>query len=425
MNILRYRSAQILAVLTLGLPATGGRAAEGPPRRITVVFRYDDYSDQTPTDLETRIIHSFGERHLRVTFATVPFTCTQDVQALPALEKGLSRAKALILKTALEAGTVDVALHGYCHRSVQPPGSESEFQGVDFRTQMQELARGKSYLEEALQVPVNEFIPPWNSYDRNTIKALEQLDFKLLSAEVPGDSPSSSTLMFLPATTGLRQLRRAVATARRSPFQGQIIVAPFHRFDFLERNPQHGRLSYADFEDLLDWTASQSDVQVRSLSDIVGSGINLGAGRLAENDRIHYCYFELLPPPVRLLFGKPTKVYWTRETNLSLTLSLFLAGSYFILVAFSALAGASAMVLASSTQRWKHVKKAIEWCGLLLLLAAAAYSTWNLEPDYGSTIPLAIIFGIWVGACGAAVFLRGRRPLAEWRDSRLPVTQTG
>jgi peptidoglycan/xylan/chitin deacetylase (PgdA/CDA1 family) len=41
--------------------------------------------------------------------------------------------------------------------------------------QLDRLIEGKRYLEGILGAPVTTFMPPWNRYDRNTLKALSDL----------------------------------------------------------------------------------------------------------------------------------------------------------------------------------------------------------------------------------------------------------
>ncbi|MBI1956471.1 MAG: DUF2334 domain-containing protein [Acidobacteria bacterium] len=291
--------------------------------KITVVFRYDDYSNWTSADLEVKIINSFKEHGFRFKIAAIPYLSAQ-VSKTSLDDEGLSGAKARILKNAIKAGIAGVALHGFCHHQVRLRGGETEFEGVPLMMQMRMITKGKSYLEQLLENPVSVFVPPWNSYDANTIRALEKLGFLAISAGLPGYVPSSSSLAFLPSTVGLRHLPNAIAAARRSRHRGQIIVILFHDFDFIENDRRRGKIMYREFEELLNWVSSQEDVAVRSIGDTMQvSGCDLSANRLAENNLIFNRYSRM-PPLVRLFIGKSSKVYWTTEEKLDTKLKLFI-----------------------------------------------------------------------------------------------------
>ena len=93
-----------------------------------------------------------------------------------------------------------------------------------------------------------------------------------------------------------------------------------------------------------------------------------------------------------------------------------MAGLYAVLVAFSALTAFSVTSLLTPTKRYGVLKAAVGWGGLPLLLAAGAYASWNLEPDYGTTLPLAIVFGVCAGTWAAAAILPRKRAVPDLED---------
>ncbi len=86
----------------------------------------------------------------------------------------------------LEQAGWEIAQHGYRHLQQTEDGgilklnNASEFAGRDFNSQMADIKNGKEILNEYGFDPVT-FISPWHSYDKVTVTALEQNEFKVLS----------------------------------------------------------------------------------------------------------------------------------------------------------------------------------------------------------------------------------------------------
>lgn len=269
MPMLRFSSYVLgLLLLVSTIPLTGCLKQPIAARQVNVVFRFDDYSARSSTDLEQRIIGLFAERKLPVTFAVIPFVCSGDIHD-PAPQNliPLPPDKVEILKNAQRQGILDVALHGYSHQTNGKP-PYAEFVHLDYASQVRRLSEGKKYLEDLLDTPVTTFVPPWNKYDLQTLQALEAVGFTTLSANRKGPASSDSALFFLPATCGLQHLADAVAAARASA-ETQPVVVLFHEYDFKEINSRRGRFTVEEFAALLDWVESQQDVRTLSVSQAV------------------------------------------------------------------------------------------------------------------------------------------------------------
>jgi predicted deacetylase len=80
----------------------------------------------------------------------------------------------------------EIALHGFRHRRHTPDSgilglnSSSEFAGRPYEDQLADLRQGKRQLEEN-GFEIQTFVPPWHSYDENTLKALIESSFEVLS----------------------------------------------------------------------------------------------------------------------------------------------------------------------------------------------------------------------------------------------------
>ena len=239
-------------------------------KQIIVVFRYDDYSAVSPTGLEVRLLRSFQKYNIQCTFSVIPFI-DENIS--------LSQEKAFILRNALETGTVEVALHGCTHHEALRKGHFTEFNGVDCEIQEEKITRGKLYLEDLLQRKITTFVPPWNSYDVNTLHVLEKAEIEVISSGTHGPTHEHSNLKFLPATCDLLQVREAVEAARKLPERQSVVVVLFHAYDFSEADKIKGRIFYEDFAGQLVWLTSQKDVRIKSVNQAAQLIEDLGVRR--------------------------------------------------------------------------------------------------------------------------------------------------
>jgi peptidoglycan/xylan/chitin deacetylase (PgdA/CDA1 family) len=292
------RSPVIVAAVCIMLfAACGSLPIEA--RQIKVVFRFDDYSACSPTDIELRIIEAFRQRGASITFGVIPFVCAGDIHdPSPMAIVPLTSEKAAILRTGFKDGILDVAVHGYSHQTNNAK-QWSEFSGLDYQRQVERLDKGKKLLEGVIDAPVTTFVPPWNRYDLNTLRALEQLGFSTLSADEKGEVAEDSKLNFLPASCGLSQLRGAIEAARGFSDNQPVIVALFHAYDFREIDKKRGNTTFHEFCDLLDWLKSQRDIRLLSISQTTKVIRDQGANRFLSAKR-HPTFYGFSPPSIQL-----------------------------------------------------------------------------------------------------------------------------
>ena len=275
----------------------GTQASVPEEKQITVVFRFDDYSSRSPTDIEYKIIDAFKKYNISCTFGVIPYITAGDVHDTSIQDVvPLTPMKADILKNAIKAG-VEVALHGYSHQTIRKisAGRHTEFSGLDYDSQVKKIAKGKTFLEGMLDMRVTGFIPPWSTYDSNTIRALEKLGFEYISTDGFCNAKKSSLLKFLPVTCSILHVRDAVKLARHIPGAEPIVVVLFHPHDFIEVNKLHGRFTYAEFVELLAWLTSQKDIYVRTINQTINVTGDLSADRFLD----YYSFLILsrvLPP---------------------------------------------------------------------------------------------------------------------------------
>lgn len=268
-------------------------------KQITVVLRYDDYCTKSSTELEIKILDALQKKDVSCTFGVIPY--------VHGLRNALTQTKADILKKALKAGTVEVALHGFYHIR-DKNAVHGEFLGLEYNRQVEKIVKGKVFLQQMLNTKITTFIPPYNLYDINTIRALEKVQFKYISGNKLGVGKQSSSLIFLPVTCELYEVRDAVESAMRINDPKPVIVVMFHDYDFVEVNRKRGKLSYQEFVDLLSWLTSQRDIRVTSIREAITARTDLTPERYLTF-RSYSKLDILIPPTVRKLFQIPSGVF--------------------------------------------------------------------------------------------------------------------
>lgn len=217
--------------------------------------------------MELDIIHLFRIHQVSLTFSVIPFVCAGDVHdPTPQTLVPLTREKADILRHAHQDGTVDIALHGYSHQTTTR-SEMMEFAGVAYPIQSAKISQAREFLQLMTGAQVTAFVPPWNRYDADTLRAMLDADLSLISADSRDDAHGDALLRYLPATCELANVRDAVEHARGSNIANPVIVVLFHDYDFAEVNSTLGTSSYGIFQETVAWLRMQEDVRLLSLSE--------------------------------------------------------------------------------------------------------------------------------------------------------------
>ena len=163
-----------------------------------------------------------------MSIALIPFdisnTEMQNNEVLP--------SKIQLLTEGLRKNLFEICLHGYQHRNNNSVDWEPfEFRGVPLLTQKAWIEKGKSKLESLTGVKVKVFVPPFNGWDQNTLIALTDNDFSILSAEA-GDFPRINHISYFPYTATPKELQYLLATD--SIGKNKLIVVNIHPHDLPE-----------------------------------------------------------------------------------------------------------------------------------------------------------------------------------------------
>ncbi len=385
---------QILVLMAVVFVAIGplptARAAE-----VTVVFRWDDYSARSDTAAETRLIETFRCRRLPLVVGVIP--CL----GATGLDEGdvLPPDKADLLRRGAEDGTLDVALHGYSHVKT---GWWTEFAGLDFEEQLRRLKRGRDLLREAAGVEVTTFIPPYNTYDHLTLRAMEQLGFTCLCAGKDGPT-ADTTLAMLPSTCGFTHVRRTIESARNGS-EPAIVVVLFHLWDITDATVSRDFIGWTGLEELLDWVSTLEGVTVSSIRQILHGDTDLSVQRFAANRWLSRTP-GFVPGFLLRLFATETGAYLS--TSEARHLRTLKHGLYVATAAFyagSVLTGAAAATFLRRKVK-RPVRLLLQTGGIILLGAIIVYSCRDLTLGYHS----ALLISVGAGSClGLSAPLRRR-----------------
>lgn len=206
-------------VLPLILASAGFDAPQSAPasRAATrfLVVRYDDYAprDDSSTvkaglELEARLFELFEAHDATIVAGIIPFPTDYGTSAKRVdVERG-ARTTWLdqpddpwlaLLDRFVRGGAVEPALHGHSHLNRTAPGHRpAEFGVQDYAEQYALLRDGRDALTRALGRPVRVFIPPWNGWNADTIRALDELEFAWCSPDLHHDGAPQSRVRLLP-----------------------------------------------------------------------------------------------------------------------------------------------------------------------------------------------------------------------------------
>ncbi len=296
-------------------------------KQINVVFRYDDYSANSVTSVELKIIEAFRKYRRPITFGVIPFKVAGDVHnPSPQDLLPIDSVKVEILRTGFEEGILEISMHGYSHQT-NSAEQLSEFAKLAYKDQVEILSKGKEFLQNMTGAQVTTFIPPWNTYDINTLIAMEETGFSTLSANKKGLVLKGLNINYLPFSCGLTELQDAIQAARKSSDNQPLLVVLVHDYDFLDINKELGEITFQDFTTLIDWVSAQEDVRILSIGQASELIKDLSAERAIRTKQIYYP--EKLPP---LSLGSSKLLYQESPSLAVALLKMAVFYSIFIII---------------------------------------------------------------------------------------------
>ncbi|HEX7031627.1 MAG TPA: chitobiase/beta-hexosaminidase C-terminal domain-containing protein, partial [Nitrososphaera sp.] len=137
-------------------------AALNPDACNCVIFRLDDIQDFWLSSVQTEIIDQFINREEDLSLGIVMNFVGNDPAIVNKVKEGAG------------AGLLELTLHGWNH---------VDYQGLTQQEQYDTLLQANAKMQELWGRGSKIFIPPYNSYNEDTLAAVSQLGLKIISAE--------------------------------------------------------------------------------------------------------------------------------------------------------------------------------------------------------------------------------------------------
>lgn len=250
---------------------------------ISVFFRYDDFAATSPFDLEKRIADVFGSEELSFTVGVIPYVTKGDIHDPKNLGNAeLPFEKVDFINNMVKSHVIDPSLHGYEHKNYRSGTPYSEFRGLNYHLQYHKLLRGAELFEQQFGSWPQSFIPPWNSYDQNTLKVLESIKIKNISANRHGDA-NNSKLTYLPVTVSFVDLPAALRCAQYLSCENIVVGVLLHSYDFIESGDNRSCISINDFQKVVKGVQETPNVSIFSADQILRQKYDLNGYRCRAN----------------------------------------------------------------------------------------------------------------------------------------------
>lgn len=261
------KNIQIINVFIIALSFLSPRISG----QVKMVFRYDDYT-LIPSNFSDSILYVFQKNSIPICLGLIPFDTADN------LINQLNSEQINDLRSRIKRKEVEIAMHGFNHinhvgETFLTRLSYSEFATIEFDKQFEKLAEGKRVLDTLLNIKTNIFIPPFNTYDNNTLKALEKQHFEIISASTEGTSDGPK-IKFIPATcASFSDLPGIINKYKNDEI---TIIFYFHSYSIKGSPSKYfsdfsKQLTINELDTLLAWSRNQG-VNFYTFSDLAKTG---------------------------------------------------------------------------------------------------------------------------------------------------------
>jgi peptidoglycan/xylan/chitin deacetylase (PgdA/CDA1 family) len=215
-----------------------------------VLFRNDDISAKSDPLFEYQVLEVFRKYKIKPLFAVIPVGYGKNLNTnVPIIEA---------LKLWYRNGWIDIAMHGYTH--------EFQFSKLDYDEQYDRIKAGKTVLQDALDMPIKIFCPPWNAANRQTLLALRANNINIFCGYL-GEVPVEG-VAYLNCNCNLIEGPLGILKEKIDSIGGTdndiLLVALYHtNYDF--KNYGLGQL-----DSLLYDITTHKGVVVKSFSEFLG-----------------------------------------------------------------------------------------------------------------------------------------------------------
>jgi len=270
-----------------------------------VVFRYDDLAADAPsvreTDKQRQAVWD-AERAMDELFASRGFPYVVGIIPNATAPFYIDTAKVSMVTQALNAGRLQVALHGFTHTNHASANARASEFNRDFSQQLADINAGLSLLRESVHLDrITTFIPPFNDWNESTARALVSAGFQILSADRYRHSSTVDSLTVVPFTAQLWDLETLVNN--RSLPTNSVVVVILHPPQIADIQSYDGRFfGLPRLKSLLAKIGTMQDIHVVTFDQLVKENSELSAARYAAAARLwqwRTLWEKLLPESYR------------------------------------------------------------------------------------------------------------------------------
>jgi peptidoglycan/xylan/chitin deacetylase (PgdA/CDA1 family) len=199
-----------------------------------IILRIDDVQAWYLNKVSIQMIDTILKNNLAVSVGVIPDKIEKDSLILD------------YLKSKIDNPKFEIAQHGTFHYT-------NEFEDLNYNETLERIILGREEITDNLGITPVTFIPPYNEYNNDTLKALENLGFKIFSAkENEFKIDNLSLIGFNTRTkevnaTEINEINEVVNECNVSLNYRNSCVVMIHPSDFVV----NGKFKYQEFLDLL------------------------------------------------------------------------------------------------------------------------------------------------------------------------------
>jgi hypothetical protein len=351
----------LAVILVLLVAGTLSVAEEQEASRI-FVFRYDDYHGIADLTAQEAVIALFRDKGIPLTVSVIAARLKNNTEAIDLLVSSLGP-------------TFEVALHGWDHYARvdgAAPAEATEFAGLPVAEQYDRIMKGISVLKGHLGVAPTTFAPPFNTYDSNTVEALQKAGIRILSADIRPREVEHGDIVCVPQTCLLHE----IVNFKVTDLDSGLYVVVFHEHDFIEGGGKHTSLTLDDLDSLLESLSAEPGTDFSTIAALAEEEKNdFSVARLQAAQAVAaYTGTRLFGFPARWVRRMPAK-YETTEAYEQLLRKAQRTG---IILDFAAALGVLAMFAACyavSARVHRTTPRALRRLWLLAPVGVAALLT--------------------------------------------------
>ncbi|CAG0999314.1 hypothetical protein ANAEL_02834 [Anaerolineales bacterium] len=223
-----------------------------------LIFRYDDFGAtgvEAFLPIDRAVFATFTSLGVPLVVGVTPFMAdvVDDPECQMFHELADDQERRALLAEGLTRGW-QLALHGFRHLAAMH-GKRTEFAGQPFDVQQAMINGAKEAVQTLFPgYPLQVFIPPWNSFDRQTLECLKNAGFKILCAGPHTEAGEVEGVTVVPSLLTIRQfvsIIRSYSLETLVSLMGKgTLIVTFHAYE-LTGGKERYSIPLAEFQDVL------------------------------------------------------------------------------------------------------------------------------------------------------------------------------